>query len=156
MQKNHIFASRKTLHVQIYASAKGQNGANMHKRIHWERIQVGQQNNKRFLEHIEATLMFIYWEINLLSHGFVRRIQRPISKNSILVPFMYAYCSNYPWLFVCDFPSIKIILQDVYPFSVLLYTSKLFFSSPCQSQCELLPSLGVRHLLTFHILIFSS
>jgi hypothetical protein len=31
---NHVFASRKTLHAQIYASAKGQNGANMHKRIH--------------------------------------------------------------------------------------------------------------------------
>ena len=33
-----------------------------------------------------------------------------------------------------------------------------FFSSPCQRQCELLQSLGVRRLssLTFHILIFSS
>ena len=31
-----------------------------------------------------------------------------------------------------------------------------FFSSPCQRQRELLPSLGVRRLLTFHILIFSS
>ena len=30
------------------------------------------------------------------------------------------------------------------------------FSSPCQRQCELLPSLGVRRPLTFHILIFSS
>ena len=29
-------------------------------------------------------------------------------------------------------------------------------SSPCQRQCELLPSLGVRRPLTFHILIFSS
>jgi hypothetical protein len=29
------------------------------------------------------------------------------------------------------------------------------FSSPCQRQCELLPSLGVRRPLTFHILIFS-
>jgi hypothetical protein len=28
-----------------------------------------------------------------------------------------------------------------------------FFSSPCQRQCELLPSLGVCRLLTFHILI---
>jgi hypothetical protein len=32
----------------------------------------------------------------------------------------------------------------------------LFFSSSCQRQCELLPSLGVRRPLTFHILIFSS
>ena len=31
-----------------------------------------------------------------------------------------------------------------------------FFSSPCQWKCELLPSLGVRHPLTFHILMFSS
>ena len=30
------------------------------------------------------------------------------------------------------------------------------FSSPCQRQCELLPSFGIRHPLTFHILIFSS
>ena len=29
------------------------------------------------------------------------------------------------------------------------------FSSPCQRQCELLPSLGVHRPLTFHILIFS-
>jgi hypothetical protein len=32
----------------------------------------------------------------------------------------------------------------------------LIFSSPCQKQCELLPSLGVRRPLTFRILIFSS
>ena len=38
-----------------------------------------------------------------------------------------------------------------------------FLSSPCQRQCKLLPSLGVRglssvvcRLLTFHMLIFSS
>jgi hypothetical protein len=34
--------------------------------------------------------------------------------------------------------------------------SIFIFSSPCQRQCELLPSLGVRRPLTFHILIFSS
>jgi hypothetical protein len=33
---------------------------------------------------------------------------------------------------------------------------KPFISSPCQRQCELLPSLGVRRPLIFHILIFSS
>ena len=32
----------------------------------------------------------------------------------------------------------------------------ILISSPCQRQCELLASLGVCHLLTFHILIFSS
>jgi hypothetical protein len=30
---------KKSLNVQIYASAKSQNGVNMHKRIHWERTQ---------------------------------------------------------------------------------------------------------------------
>jgi hypothetical protein len=37
-----------------------------------------------------------------------------------------------------------------------LLTKNFFFcivSSPCQRQCELLPSLGVRRPLTFHILI---
>ena len=32
---------------------------------------------------------------------------------------------------------------------------QLFFSSPCRRQCELLLSLDVRRLLTFHILISS-
>jgi hypothetical protein len=36
-----------------------------------------------------------------------------------------------------------------------MYKSPLV-SSPCQRQCELLPSLGVCRPLTFHILIFSS
>jgi hypothetical protein len=40
------------------------------------------------------------------------------------------------------------------------FTKILFFiiniSSPCQRQRELLPSLGIRRPLTFHILIFSS
>ena len=35
-------------------------------------------------------------------------------------------------------------------------TDPWFFSSPCQRQCELLPSLVIRRPLTFHILIFSS
>jgi hypothetical protein len=33
---------------------------------------------------------------------------------------------------------------------------RYFFSSPCQRQSELLSSLGIHRLLTFHILIFSS
>jgi hypothetical protein len=40
---------------------------------------------------------------------------------------------------------------------VTLLTGHFFFiSSPCQRQSELLPSLGIRRPLTFHILIFSS
>jgi hypothetical protein len=37
----------------------------------------------------------------------------------------------------------------------IFFVSLNFFSSPCQRQCELLASV-VCHLLTFHILIFSS
>ena len=33
---------------------------------------------------------------------------------------------------------------------------EMLFSSPCQRLSEFLPSLGVRRLLSFHILIFSS
>jgi hypothetical protein len=43
--------------------------------------------------------------------------------------------------------------------SCITYISRkhrCFFSSPSQRQCELLPSLGIRCPLTFHILIFSS
>jgi hypothetical protein len=36
------------------------------------------------------------------------------------------------------------------------YIVVISFSSPCQRQYGLLPSLGVRPSLTFHILIFSS
>jgi hypothetical protein len=32
----------------------------------------------------------------------------------------------------------------------------IFINSPCQRQRELLPSLGIRRRLTFHLLIFSS
>ena len=37
-----------------------------------------------------------------------------------------------------------------------MYKIFWLFSSPCHRQRDLLPSLGVRRLLTFHILIFSS
>jgi hypothetical protein len=56
-------------------------------------------------------------------------------------------------------------LHTKYIFSsnaIYKYTSRrdafqfFFFSSPCQRQCELMPSLGIRRPLTFHILIFSS
>ena len=50
--------------------------------------------------------------------------------------------------------------MDMLPYSLLINSSEncrfWFYSSPCQRQCELLPSLGVRRPLTFHILIFSS
>ena len=52
-----------------------------------------------------------------------------------------------PW--VCPFQNC--VRQPHPPFKMAAV-----FSSPCQRQCELLPSLGVRYPLTFHILIISS
>ena len=49
---------------------------------------------------------------------------------------------------------LKIIKMATVPM-VTIDVQKIF-SSPCQRQRELLPSLGVRRPLTFHILIFSS
>ena len=40
--------------------------------------------------------------------------------------------------------------------NIHIENSNTVLSSPCQRQCELLPTLGVRRPLTFHILIFSS
>ena len=57
---------------------------------------------------------------------------------------------------------VMLVISDghLHPYSFLLikYMQQCihFFSSPCQRQCELLPALGIRHPLTFHILIFSS
>ena len=51
------------------------------------------------------------------------------------------------------------IFQEKFTYLSLSSNHSLFFvlfSSPCQRQCELLPLLGVRRPLTFHILIFSS
>ena len=39
---------------------------------------------------------------------------------------------------------------------IFILFQMVFFSSPCQRQGELLPSLGIRRPLTFQILIFSS
>ena len=51
---------------------------------------------------------------------------------------------------------LKVALKTIKPNVLYCWTWPMtFFSSPCQRQCELLPSLGVRRLLTFHILIFS-
>ena len=96
----------------------------------------------------------------MFSHCCVRQIQIPISKNSILqnvVPLMYAYCSNYACLFVCDCSITKIVLQDaetVYSFSVSLYTSKLIF---CAGIAHLLFIVSVKiSLFVFHRLVVPS
>jgi hypothetical protein len=46
--------------------------------------------------------------------------------------------------------------ETLFCISYIALKQNYLFSSPCQRQSELLPSLGVRRLLTFHILIFSS
>jgi hypothetical protein len=51
--------------------------------------------------------------------------------------------------------NLKIMKQTL-PVPNVLLDRVIFFSSPCQRQRELLPSLGVCCPLTFHILIFSS
>ena len=58
---------------------------------------------------------------------------------------------------------IYLINESSYELSVITVDNllnrsipKLITTSPCQRQCELLHSLGVRCPLTFHILIFSS
>ena len=57
---------------------------------------------------------------------------------------LYEYCSNFLLTYIHNFPSNFFV--------IIMYV----FSSPCQRQCQLLSSLGVRRPLTFHILIFSS
>ena len=47
-------------------------------------------------------------------------------------------------------------MSVISPSSICFLYAFHIFSSPCQRQCELLPSLGIRRPLTFHILNFSS
>ena len=64
-------------------------------------------------------------------------------------------------LYLCPLWALLWLIKNL---NILIEERNLsLFSSPCQRQCELLPSLGVHHpssvvrcLLTFHILIFSS
>jgi hypothetical protein len=53
-------------------------------------------------------------------------------------------------------PNGELSTHHMVSFLEFVEPADKIFSSPCQRQCELLPSLGVRRLLTFHILIFSS
>ena len=51
------------------------------------------------------------------------------------------------------------LLSSKYTCHLVFYNllpSVIIWIVTCQRQCELLPSLGVRHPLTYHILIFSS
>ena len=50
----------------------------------------------------------------------------------------------------------QIVKFRILPYWLYFLRKHWVFSSPCQRQSELLPSLDVRPPLTFHILIFSS
>ena len=78
-------------------------------------------------------------------------------------------CKTQLWLFGLKLIAEKLVQEAVLVNLLWQYNAKpgvdpsspdlkrdSFFSSPCQSQCELLPSLGVRRPITFKILILSS
>ena len=65
------------------------------------------------------------------------------------------------WSRKCGVEPYNVIwLQSIHLVNWTYFASMLIsiqlFSSPCQRQRELLPSLGIRCHITFHILIFSS
>ena len=62
--------------------------------------------------------------------------------------FLHKIEKKIVWFFITNI--LDHTITDIFIFKIF------FFSSPCQKQCELLPSLGVHRPLTFHILIFSS
>jgi hypothetical protein len=69
-------------------------------------------------------------------------------------------CIVFHKLLHCNLSSLKP-LEPIYLvwYLVLMCSWSYYstiFSSSCQRQCDLLPSLGIRCPLTFHILIFSS
>ena len=61
-----------------------------------------------------------------------------------------SWCSSQIYLF-----TLKYKKNNSYD-NFDIYLDLIIFSSPYQRQCELLPSLGIRRPLTFHIFIFSS
>jgi hypothetical protein len=72
-----------------------------------------------------------------------------------------------PFLFLIGWFLKNLLLYNRFPkwtamwaFAITWHPSSVIFSSitafPNELQCELLPSLGIRRLLTLHILIFSS
>ena len=103
----------------------------------------------------QNTFLFVYVLLQIskwfFHHNNYHRIPKTGNRTIIWLNKykMYMYMSNWDvslfWLFV--------------PISIHFFFCWLnvpFFSSTCQRQCELLPSLGIYRPLTFHILIFSS
>ena len=89
------------------------------------------------------------------SYGHHRRPYPVKCRTAIKVVFLYFNLCSCVVGQSLMFIYIHILFQFIKSY-LLLLCFVLLFSSPCQRQCELLPSLDVRHPLTFHILIFSS
>jgi hypothetical protein len=100
-------------------------------------LTIQQQSNylNLYFLYVQCS-MYMYQGTNV--HNLIFAIIRKIYSEDITGLFFYCV----------DQVDIIIEKKDI------LMT--FIFSSPCQRQCELLPSLGVRLPLTFHILIFSS
>ena len=78
---------------------------------------------------------------------------------------MFRLILHVPTLIFSAYYILMLLLSFLTSFVKVIFLScityisrkhRCFFSSPSQRQCELLPSLGIRCPLTFHILIFSS
>jgi hypothetical protein len=99
----------------------------------------------------QTTLHFQKWIVNT-------PCTKKLCEFQIILKYIYICC-----IYVCV--GVPLYIKHMQtrsvgnrPYTQSLFDSKImrFFSSPCQRQCELLPSLVVCRPLTFHILIFSS
>jgi hypothetical protein len=63
---------------------------------------------------------------------------------------------HWRWCFFRGLIYCQSVFFDLLKVLKVIDLTRWYPFSPCQRQCELLPSLGVRRLLTFHISIFSS
>ena len=81
------------------------------------------------------------------------------SRNMVNIPFVIAQLCHCLLVLIGSQRFSCYMDTFFYLKNIMFYFSyfSCFISSPCQKQCELLPSLGVRRCpLTFHILIFSA
>jgi hypothetical protein len=89
-------------------------------------------------------LVFFNWTVDFFGIYLCNRIT-----GSVLLELVNFY------LLILEFEQFLPTNSGICQFLPEFPYKFFFFSSPCQRQCELLPSLGVRRPLTFHILIFS-
>ena len=116
-------------------------------------MQILQLNSKGYFIKIHADILVPF------VHNFTRKSEKcnkcnttgTISGAGTAYPSgAHAFTSSFYSGSCCSILIFLCIVLQMVVFSFVL------FSSPCKRQCELLSSLGVRRLLTFRILIFSS